>query len=116
VPGGPGPAPDGDAAFLAGYRDAGGPERYAQHLLRDVAPCEGGGEWRDDYGNGYVSRLQFHRDTWRRAEQLAGRDLDGGNAYDVGVAAAVWINALEASGSSPGGTGGWPVCWWKGER
>ena len=101
----------GDAAFLTGYREYGGPAEYERHLLDDVLPCEGGPEWgTGDYGNGYRSRAQFHPDSWRTAELLAGYGLDDTDPHDVGIAVAVWLGAI----SEPGGTGGWPSCWWVG--
>lgn len=97
--------------FIRGYRDAMGPPEHEYHVVHDVIPCEyGGGNfqwgWRPyDHANPlYVSRAQFSPDSWERA--------GGGDPYDdytVGRNVANWLNRI----SEPGGTGGWPVCWWR---
>ena len=105
---------DGDAAFLAGYRAYGGRPEWEQHFLRDVLPCEGGPAWGiADYGNGYLGRAQFTGDSWTRAGILAAKPepLDAASPIDVGVAVAVWSNAID----HPGSSGGWPWCWWQGD-
>ena len=94
-----GPA-DPMAAFSAGYRDAGGPPEYLDHLLADVIPCEWGWHpWQP--GNGYLSRAQFDPLSWQ--------DAGGGDPWDdytVGGNVARWIGKV-----NPGGSGGWPNCW-----
>jgi len=82
------------------------------HLLRNVGPCEGGPTFRNDYGNGYVSRFQFHPGSWATAAAISGYN-DGGDPYHVGANVATWIRLIggrEAAGT----TSGWPVCWWRG--
>ena len=92
--------------FLAGYDAAGGPEQYRLHFVDAVLPCEWSDPWGTPWypGNGYLSIAQFHPDTWERA--------GGGNPNDlftVGRNVANWLNM----GVDPGGTGGWPTCWWR---
>ena len=108
----PTPAPlEGDAAFSAGYLDHGGNPAWLAHFLYDVAPCEGGPAWGiGDYGNGYVSRLQFHPQSWATAVAHTGLS-NPVDPYHVGANVAWWSNASD----SPEGTGGWPHCWWVGD-
>jgi hypothetical protein len=104
-------APEADCLFAAGYLDHGGPPGYLRHLLDDVRPCEG--EWWIVYDNGYMSALQFTPGTWAgvaRKTQL----WDPLDPYHVGANVAALINDLERAGRSPGSTGGWPTCWWRG--
>src|SRR3990167_8412106 len=104
---------DADCLFAAGYRDAGGPERYLRHLVEDVLPCEGAPDWSIiDYRNGYVSRAQFSPDSWRSAAAHTG--VTAPDPYSVGRQVAWWINAIEREGLSPGSTAGWPTCWYAG--
>ncbi len=92
--------------FIQGYRDAGGPAVYEQHLIA-VIQCESG--WRIEPGNPtYRGLAQFHPDTWARARRSP--DADYLDPYEQGWAVGNWIRKLEASGSSPGGSGGWPYC------
>ena len=96
--------------WRAGYRDAGGPPQYEEHFIQRVIVCEYGGgnfehAWRPYVReNLYVSRVQFHTDTWERA---GGGDWN--DEYIVGRNTANWVNRI----SEPGGMGGWPVCWWR---
>jgi hypothetical protein len=99
-----------DCDFARGYAGYGGPVAYLQHFIEDVLPCEGGPDWSiTDYHNSYISRLQFSPGSWRAAAAATGRD-DGADPYAVGANAAWWVQHID----SPGGTGGWPVCWWRG--
>ena len=105
----------GDAAFLAGYREAGGNPAWAEHFIRDVLDaCEsrsgGWGDYPAGEGAPHISRAQFHPDTWRRTEALAGRTLSPTSAFDTGVAVALWSNAIGAD--AVGTSAGWPGCWW----
>ena len=101
---------DGDAAFIAGYLDHGGNPAWQAHFLYDVAPCEGGPTWGiADYGNGYISRLQFHPGSWATAATHTGL-WDGADPYHVGANVAWWSGAID----HPGTTSGWPYCWWVG--
>lgn len=101
---------DGDAAFIAGYQDHGGNPAWLAHFLYDVAPCEGGYSWGiADYGNGYVSRLQFHPGSWATAASHTGL-WDGADPYHIGANVAWWSSAID----HPGTTSGWPHCWWVG--
>lgn len=100
-----------DCAFAQGYLDGAGPERYLRHLVEDVRPCEG--EWGVVYGNGYRSAFQFTAGTW--AAMARRTDLwDPMDPYHVGANVAALINDLERRRVSPGSTGGWPTCWWRG--
>lgn len=103
--GGPG---DARAAFVAGYRAAGGPPELEAHMIDNViANCEWLQYWPApwlDTGNGYLSVAQFHPQSWA--------DAGGGDPTDfwtTGRNVATWIQAIE----HPGGTGGWPTCWWR---
>jgi len=96
------------AAFVAGYRAAGGPPELEAHFADTVIPkCEwtlGWGVPWYDTGNGYVSVAQFTPGSWASA--------GGGNPTDpwvTGRNVANWLNL----GVDPGGTGGWPTCFWK---
>ena len=95
--------------FLSGYRDWGGREEWLRHFVEDVLPCESG-EWGAWYANGYVSRAQFDPGSWATAIQHTGLD-DPADPYHVGAAVAWWGNNI----AHPGGSGGWPTCWWRGE-
>lgn len=78
-----------------------------RHFIEHVLVCEGGPDWSiADYGNGYVSRLQFHAASWAAAARRTGF-WDGTDPYAVGRNAAWWINNIK----DPGGTEGWPTCW-----
>lgn len=91
------------AAFSAGYRDAGGPPEYLDHLINDVIPCEWG--WEPWYpGNGYLTRAQFDPGSW---ENAGGGDYT--DEYTVGANVGRWVRMVD-----PGGSGGWPWCWWIG--
>ena len=97
---------DGRAAFVAGYRFANGPPALETHFTDVVLPCEWTDPWGTPWyaGNGYLSVGQFHPDTWERAGGGDPNDL-----WTVGRNVANWLNL----GVEPGGTGGWPTCWWK---
>jgi len=105
---------DADAAFLQGYRDFGGRPEWERHFVDDVIPnCENYGRpdsgwyWDWSMGDVHLSAAQFHPNSWGRAAQLTGLS-DPTNLYHVGANVAAWSNAI----SHPGGTGGWPYCWW----
>jgi hypothetical protein len=108
------PVGAGDALFAQGYLDHGGDPALLDHLLVNVLPCEGGPTFRNDYGNGYISRAQFHPGSWATAARYTGLS-DGANPYHVGANVAVWIRLI-GGGSAAGTTSGWPVCWWRGLR
>ena len=108
------------AAFSAGYLGHGGRPEWLTQLVEDVLPCEGGSDdaeppaqpwWRfGDYtGSGYVSPAQFAPGSWATASAATGRS-DPNNGYDVGANVGWWSTHI----SHPGGTGGWPTCWWEG--
>lgn len=102
---------DEDCLFARGFVDAGGPLQYLRHLLEDVRPCEG--NFGVAYANGYVSAFQFTPGTWAAMARKTGL-WDPLNPYDVGANVAALIVELERSGVSPGSSGGWPVCFWRG--
>jgi hypothetical protein len=104
--------------FAEGYLDYDGNPAWLRHFIEDVLPCESS-EWDGYYANGYVSRAQFHVDSWRRA--VGNTKLnDPRNPYHVGANVAWWANAIE----HPGGSGGWGGlqdedgnylgCWYRG--
>lgn len=105
-------AQGGDQAFAAGYLDHGGDPSLLAHLLANVLPCEGGPTFRNDYGNGYISRAQFHPGSWATAVRHTGLN-DGANPYHVGANVATWIRLIGGAGPA-GTTSGWPVCWHRG--
>lgn len=98
---------EAEARFRAGFLDAGGDPAVLDHVVWDViTDCE----WLDGFaapwvpGNGYLSRAQFHPDTWGRA--------GGGDPWDdyqVGGNVARWIARVDEGTSA-----GWPVCWHRG--
>ena len=115
----PAPTPDTDRAaigddaelggFPEGYADYGGNPAWLDHFVSAVLPCEGGPEWFEfpAYANGYVSAAQFAPGSWATAAAATGL-WDETDPYTVGANVAWWSSHIE----HPGGTGGWPVCWW----
>lgn len=96
-----------DCRFADGYIEHGGPAVHLQHLLEDVAPCEGGPDWSvANYDNGYVSRFQFNSGSWSTASKATGFK-NANDPYEVGVNVAWWITHIK----DPGSTEGWPTCW-----
>jgi len=91
--------------FARGYTDAGGPPAYLDHFINDViGDCEYG--WEPYYPkNEYLSRAQFNAGSWATAG-----GGDPADDYTVGRNVAHWVGLI----SEPGGSGGWPVCWWRG--
>ena len=99
-------------AFEQGYREYGGQEEWLAHFEHDVLPCEGGPAWDafGDYsGSGYTSSAQFSVDSWDTVVAATGLS-DPRSGYDVGANVAWWSTHIE----HPGGSGGWPTCWWRG--
>lgn len=93
------------AAFLEGYRAAGGPPQYEAHFVETVIPkCEWTAGWGvpwHDTGNGYVSVAQFTPCSWAKA--------GGGDPTDpwvTGRNVGTW-----AQMTVPGEQ--WPTCWWR---
>jgi len=95
-------------AFRQGYGDFGGREDWLEHFVQDVLPCEST-IWGGWYANGYVSRAQFHPDSWTTAVRNTGL-VEPTDPYVVGGNVAWWSNAID----HPGSTAGWPTCWWMG--
>jgi hypothetical protein len=106
----PATPPTPEDRFAAGYRDAGGPPQLLDHFVANVLPCEGGASWDYPVGHasGYVSRAQFHPGSWATARRHV--DVDPTDPYEVGYAVGRWLQLID----EPGGTGGWPVCYWRG--
>lgn len=101
-------------AFCRGYRDFGGRPEWERHFVDDVLACEGA-HWAGYYGVPYWSRAQFSGDTWLKVRAAFGvvdaaQAEFADSAYWTGAAVAWWSNAIDY----PGGTGGWPSCWWEG--
>ena len=94
-------------AFQQGVADSGG------LALRDAASwwrlalCESGGRIATE--GAYYGLLQFSGSTWATAAAATG-EWDYWSAYAQGRNGA-W-HALYGT-VNPGGTGGWPVCWWR---
>jgi len=101
--------PPDKAAFVAGYRDGGGNPAWEEHFLNVVIPCESRWSWTPSEEAKHLSVAQFHPDSWRRAAAHTGL-ADPAKLYDVGANVAWWSSHI----TSPGGTGGWPACWWAG--
>jgi len=96
-------------AFRQGYRDFGGREGWLEHFVQDVfSSCEST-VWGGWYSNGYVSRAQFHPDSWATTVRNTGL-VEPTDPYVVGGNVAWWSNAIR----HPGSTAGWPTCWWWG--
>jgi hypothetical protein len=107
---GAGPAGDPWALFLAGYRDYGGREEWAQGFVVALQ-CEGS-RW-EGYVGDYTTRAQFSRDTWAKVvRHFEGRGIvvAPDDPYFVGQAVAWWSNAIAAEGKPPRSQSGWPVC------
>lgn len=105
--------PSAEDRFRAGYRDQGGPPELLEHFIHNVLPCEsgdgnGGIDWTPGNQN-YRTAAQFHPGTMATIEAAIG-PIRFEDPYDVGRAVAWWLGAI----SEPGGTGGWPVCYWRG--
>ena len=92
--------------WSTGYRAFGGPPEYERWFIEHVIPCESRAQI--DPGNpDYIGPMQFHPDSWARAS--AGTGLtDRYSWYAHGAATAWWVLRIE----HPGGSGGWPTCWW----
>ena len=84
--------------FVQGFMDGGGSRGQALHFLYDVEPCESGSSGTID--------LQWHPGTWKSVVARTGYGLRY-DPYHEGYNAAVWSQIVD-----PGGTGGWPVCYW----
>lgn len=93
------------AAFTAGYRDAGGPPQYLDHLIADVIPCESHWNPLNVSDAGHLGLLQFDPGTWETCARVG---ADWRDPYEQGWAGAILLNSI----AEPGGTGGWRVCWW----
>jgi len=93
--------------FREGYRDAGGPATLERHFIETVIPCES--SWRLDPEGYHLGLAQFHPETWRIVSSISGR-TDWRSGYDQGYNVAIWLTLID----DPGGTGGWPQCWWAG--
>lgn len=102
--------------FRRGYRDAKGPERWLEHFIVNVGPCESSGEDYIDWTpreSGFLTAFQFHPGTLETIEGEIGLvwRID---PYDVGKAVATWINMIGPTRTKLGSTSGWPVCFWRG--
>jgi hypothetical protein len=106
------PGPGGPVSeFLAGYRAAGGPPDLESHILNNVIPCESGWIPSRVSSAGHLGLLQFDPGTWASAG-----GGDWADPHTQGRNGATWLWMLEAEGSSPGSTAGWPGCWWAGAQ
>ncbi|HLF77249.1 MAG TPA: hypothetical protein VJB57_07115 [Dehalococcoidia bacterium] len=111
-PGAATPPTDAEAAFRAGYLDAGGSVALLDHFVLAVLPCEspdgaGGIEWTPGNAD-YRSAAQFHPQSWERVEREVGRSLAYEQPYDVGIAVATWVWLIGADSIAT--TSGWPWC------
>ena len=94
--------------FRQGYRDFGGNPEWEDRFVDVIDTCESRDYgWADTYEL-YISRAQFHPDSWATAVS-ATKLNDPADPYHVGGNVAVWSNATD-----PGGSGGWPGCWGEG--
>lgn len=89
------------AQFIEGYLAYGGVARYLPGLLAMIDEgCEyDSWLWRGD--SAFISVMQFHPQSWRRATELTGLS-DPYNLYHVGAATAVWAKLV-----GPEPPGGW---------
>jgi hypothetical protein len=104
----PVPCPRGDDLdvfdeFFAGYFDAGGTSTL-RHITCLIW-CES--RWQLETSGIFLGLGQFHKSTWATVSAWTGFN-DWRNPYHQGFNVATWAAAIE----SPGGTGGWPHCWW----
>lgn len=98
-------------AFVIGYREQMGNRQWEAHFVNDVLPCEGS-VWAGYYGppvSTFISRAQFDPGSWATTIRVLG-PLNPDSPFDVGKAVAWWSNNIR----HPGGSGGWPSCWWEG--
>jgi len=93
--------------FLLGYRERHGNPGYEQLLLFRVIPCESG--WNLNPVGYYYGLAQFDPGTWASHAPPGYSYTD---PWAQGWAVADLIEDLEANGTSPGSSGGWPHCWW----
>ena len=72
-----------------------------------VAPCESGGNWAADTGNGFYGGLQFTEQTWLGY---------GGGRYASSVNLATPAQQIAVAGRvlAGQGIGAWQVCGWQG--
>lgn len=90
--------------FIEGWVDGGRRNTVRADAL---VACES--TWRLDPPGFFLGLAQFHPDTWDTVAGRTGLD-DYRNPYHQGYNAATWATLVD----NPGGTAGWPICWWAG--
>jgi hypothetical protein len=94
--------------FRAGYeaRAMGNPYLLGleDHVTFHVIPCESRGVL--DPSGPHLGLAQFSPDTWAKARRAP--EADYRDPWEQGWAVAAWLSMIE----EPGGSGGWPHCWW----
>jgi len=101
------PASSVEFDFQQGIADGGGLALRDEASWWRLALCESGGNLATD--GSYYGILQFSGSTWATAAAATG-EWNYWSAYAQGRNGA-W-HALYGT-VNPGGTGGWPVCWWR---
>ncbi len=92
--------------FFAGWYDAGGQSLKSDAAAWRLVNCES--TWNIYAGYYHLGLLQFSRGTWDNAAANTGL-ADPYNPYHQGFNGA-WH--AQFGTVNPGGTGGWPYCWW----
>lgn len=93
----PTPTQDGPREqFAAGYTAAGGNDRWREHLLDVVIPCESGWDPLAVSPAGHLGLAQFAADSWQRAGGGDWRD-----PYTQGRNTAVWVALTIDRGADP---------------
>jgi hypothetical protein len=88
--------------FIAGYRDAGGPEAYLTRIVTRVIPCESGGNPSAYSSVGpFYGLMQFLGSTW---SAMGGGDWH--SPYQQGANTARLVQRANPATQ-------WPVCWYR---
>jgi len=90
--------------FFRGF-DAYATRPYDREHITRVITCES--RWVVDPGGYHLGLAQFDPGTWARVGAVTG-GVDYFDPYSQGANMAAWIGMIE----EPGGSGGWPYCWW----
>ena len=85
--------------FVAGFLGAGGSPDMARRFIWIILPCESAGQPPGGYidwtpGGYFYTAAQIHPGNWGKIEAAAGRSLSFEDPYDVGVAAATWLQLI----------------------
>ena len=98
------------ACFRQGYRDFDGNPEWEDRFVDVIDTCESrDNEWDDTYPL-YISRAQFHPDSWERVVDATGLS-NSASPYHVGGNIAWWSNTIDPSGSAGWGGLNGEGCW-----